>query len=1660
MSSVKMAHSPLHPVPGVLECLIEVCSAVVGGNHPEGCGLLTQGQTGTGNMKKTWVVWIALLILLLQIGVSRGSCSQPAVPTLTAPICGAVFPESVAVSLAWSPADGATDYEIEVHAGLDCSGTLARTASIRDTTSELDGLPRGLYSWRVRSYNMQCHPPLNSEWSECCTFYVGSCEEPPPPSTLSPTCASASESLPTDFVWSASPGATTYVIEIHQSTDCFGSPLLSEETPDTSLLHVPLPVYGNYAWRVKPINSSCNVPIFGQWSACCSFVVNCGAPPPCNTIEPACGSSIIWPLPTTFRWSESREATRYAIEIYRGIHCTGIPILSEETSSTGMVIVLQAIGDYSWRVKPINDSCGTPVSGPWSTCCSFVVTCGIPQPSFTLSPACGSVSDSLWTDLLWSASNQATRYRVEIYDGTDCSTSPILSHESPGTSLMHVALPHYGDYTWRVRPINDSCGPPISGPWSACCSFSVIQLGTPVPLAPAPASLFADSTNTVSLAWTPVDNADYYEVELYENADCTGSWAQRADSPAPTWVFKGLTSNDFSWHVRSVRWGTTLMHSEWSRPSTFTISGFLMSEDFEHPGSFPERWGTPIGLVTVTNGAFPSGYWAHGTAVGENDPVIQLRDPASLGWSDYEMSFDALLNSGDLSSYYNVYFLIQSNNTWTPAGGPANGYEFSLGGYPQHVSFVKWVNGSPAGSFPVVPCNIENGVRHRIMIRASAPNLTVFVDNEELVSIQDSTFTQGSVALGASTGGGELTQCDISWDNIVVSSEDGSVLFVEDFEQPSEFRGRWLQGDGVVTVEPGGFDRTGEWMASGAASTYRDPVMILADQRALGWNEYTLQFDTSFDSPEADPHIYLCGYFYVGSTTVWHPGGNAVSIGGPDNGYAVTLGAQEDMVWLWSYQNGYFSQFAGAPLAIDAGAVYRVRVQIVSGRILIWVNGTKLIDVLDDSLKSGTIAFRAHYSGYSNITVHYDNIKVFDSGVGSRFTGQVDSHSLVCTLGEAATASMTLRNKDIDTLAVAPFVPSNPEFILTPGFSESLSQGLAIPPGATIHTRITYQPIKAGIAVDTVRVRRRTDESLVMVIPLMGRARDLACQWLTAEIYRGRVLGLGDSLQFLVSLADSVKVDSAIVSYAPGGSSADRRLPMRVVLQDPRNDRYLGVIPSLADSGRGLQLRATLYRGGASTTFPSDGRTVALRTSISQLPFPHSQPPGRYSMISFPLNLDQAEMMGVLFPLLGAPDASRWRMWSYDPSDSGYVEVPQQDRAEAIKQGHAYWLATRDRVQLNTGRTPGVSTPTDSAFVLTLAPGWNMISNPFNFPIAWDSVRVDHVLIGEQMNVRRPYWWDPDSSLYRDDRETLLPFEGYWVNNPASNPAELEIPAMEATLVSPRPLPRKAADPGDWAIGLVMSSGGVEDRINKVGVSREAADTWDPQDCLEPPLAPGRCVSLFIPHPNWSERAGSYSVDMRASAEASPATKGYEWSFDVTKTFADIGPADSATLRFSNVREVPADIRIALIDRELRRAVDLRTSDVYRFFLGKHAPAPDPQDCRFLLIAGDDDFIAAGYKSEAGAPARTFLYPSRPNPANPATVVRYDLARPGNVRLRIYNTSGSLVKVLDPGTLGPGSYDTVWYGDDVGRHPVPSGVYFLLMETPDYHYSRKLLVVR
>jgi len=104
--------------------------------------------------------------------------------------------------------------------------------------------------------------------------------------------------------------------------------------------------------------------------------------------------------------------------------------------------------------------------------------------------------------------------------------------------------------------------------------------------------------------------------------------------------------------------------------------------------------------------------------------------------------------------------------------------------------------------------------------------------------------------------------------------------------------------------------------------------------------------------------------------------------------------------------------------------------------------------------------------------------------------------------------------------------------------------------------------------------------------------------------------------------------------------------------------------------------------------------------------------------------------------------------------------------------------------------------------------------------------------------------------------------------------------------------------------------------------------------------------------------------------------------------------------------------------------------------------------------------IGTGVESWSAPAAPIRLYPARPNPFNPHTVISFRLDQAGPVRLALFDVQGRLVRELLRGERPAGLTDVAWDGTDARGTPCSSGVYFALLQTGSTRRQTSVTLLR
>ena len=88
-------------------------------------------------------------------------------------------------------------------------------------------------------------------------------------------------------------------------------------------------------------------------------------------------------------------------------------------------------------------------------------------------------------------------------------------------------------------------------------------------------------------------------------------------------------------------------------------------------------------------------------------------------------------------------------------------------------------------------------------------------------------------------------------------------------------------------------------------------------------------------------------------------------------------------------------------------------------------------------------------------------------------------------------------------------------------------------------------------------------------------------------------------------------------------------------------------------------------------------------------------------------------------------------------------------------------------------------------------------------------------------------------------------------------------------------------------------------------------------------------------------------------------------------------------------------------------------------------------------------------------PETFVLHPPYPNPFNPTTTIRYDLAESAFITIKIYNMLGQEIITLINETITPGYYSLDWDPENLS-----TGLYIIELKVGDKTFNQNLTYIK
>ena len=506
------------------------------------------------------------------------------------------------------------------------------------------------------------------------------------------------------------------------------------------------------------------------------------------------------------------------------------------------------------------------------------------------------------------------------------------------------------------------------------------------------------------------------------------------------------------------------------------------------------------------------------------------------------------------------------------------------------------------------------------------------------------------------------------------------------------------------------------------------------------------------------------------------------------------------------------------------------------------------------------------------------------------------------------------------------------------------------------------------------------------------------------------------STTILATLYDLNGINHVDLNLQIGGSTDEIILPM-----SNSEDRDYEVL--IHDSLIGVQnFRARIVgTDNMGYVVSSEYKTAEIQFSNGELSmdndnsqYPEGIPTGRWKLISWP-----GQPANTSLAHFELKDGHVFYSWD--------IEKNKYFIPDLIEVGRSYWFRHKYEDPVVFSEDSSIAMPLEN-YTIKLEQGWNMVGNPFSFPVQYvkDSNIDDPITYG---NSDKDGWSGPQTELQ--------PWNGYAVYASAESDLVL-IPFQEKDSSAQR-----VANIDGWYLNLKAESPNFFHHAAQIGRHENASNG---QGLYDTPQLPdiNETISLLMDlNGNSSFR---YTKDIRDLDEFNGV-----WNLRLD------GNSDERSMVLSGVLKgsIPEGLRIAIVDIQERKV----SHEILNQGL---VIKKDPNLAYDLkLVAGDIDYVATMTEEILNnIPSVYSLSQNYPNPFNPITKMNYALPKRSRVIISVYNVLGQEVTTLLNKEQDYGYHTVTWNGTDRIGKQVASGVYFARLTTKNFSQTKKMLMLK
>ncbi|MBD3615416.1 MAG: T9SS type A sorting domain-containing protein [Gracilimonas sp.] len=421
--------------------------------------------------------------------------------------------------------------------------------------------------------------------------------------------------------------------------------------------------------------------------------------------------------------------------------------------------------------------------------------------------------------------------------------------------------------------------------------------------------------------------------------------------------------------------------------------------------------------------------------------------------------------------------------------------------------------------------------------------------------------------------------------------------------------------------------------------------------------------------------------------------------------------------------------------------------------------------------------------------------------------------------------------------------------------------------------------------------------------------------------------------------------------------------------------------------------------------------------------FPSTFSSNSYRLIGVPaqseISLDQ---------LFKGTHSKDWNAFWDNGSDENYLIEFDGSEQFILSPGRGFWVLSKRKVQLKDS-IPTVPLNNEAAYTISLHPGWNIISNPFNQAVSWSYV--------QSVNQLEDVIWEFNGSFSQS--EILQPFHGYYFFNRDSL-QHIHIPYPKPAISKEKFTANNQKIPAKQSLDVSVLKDGksystIEAGINTNGIKR--VYQFAPPGDFEP------YKLTMIPDNKSKSLSRQLAIDLRKQKNGL-----HEFQLQLKAK-----PGSEIYLRISGLQNI-APHQAVLVD--IQTAKTHKLSDDKSIYLN-----PKKEITYYSLLLGNSTDIEENTRKVV--PSEFKLAQNYPNPFNGQTVIEYSIPKQVGqvpVQLDIFNILGQRVLTLINSQQQPGFYRVRWNGEDANGQPLSSGVFIYRLKTGKKVLYKKLTLIK